>query len=143
VPQACDFLTRRVGGRPLIIATPDDIEVMELNQGNCAILPEDADDLTRIRSRVRQLTGDSAWAENPRSQTRRFITNVRVTAAGGATTTATANFLVHRCRMERISTLRANIDTSSSVITAASKLNAKRCSRRTRFARKGRLGIIV
>src|SRR5215470_9133619 len=37
-----------------------------------------ADDLTRIRSRVRQLTGDSAWAENPRSQTRRFITNVRV-----------------------------------------------------------------
>jgi p-cumate 2,3-dioxygenase beta subunit len=63
-----------------------------------------ADDLTRIRSRVRQLTGGTAWAENPRSQTRRFITNVRVTAADGATVTATANFLVHRCRMERIST---------------------------------------
>src|SRR5712671_1817716 len=47
-----------------------------------------ADDLARIRSRVRQLTGGTAWAENPRSQTRRFITNVRV----------------HRCRMERIST---------------------------------------
>lgn len=63
-----------------------------------------ADDLTRIHSRVRQLTGDSAWAENPRSQTRRFITNVRVTAADGKTVTATANFLVHRCRMDRIST---------------------------------------
>ena len=63
-----------------------------------------ADDLARIRSRVRQLTGDSAWAENPRSQTRRFITNVRVTADDGATVTATANFLVHRCRMERTTT---------------------------------------
>ncbi len=63
-----------------------------------------ADDLTRIRSRVRQLTGGTAWAENPRSQTRRFITNVRITAADGATVAVTANFLVHRCRMERIST---------------------------------------
>jgi p-cumate 2,3-dioxygenase subunit beta len=63
-----------------------------------------ADDLTRIRSRVRQLTGDSAWAENPRSQTRRLITNVRVTAGDGETLAVTANFLVHRCRMERIST---------------------------------------
>ena len=63
-----------------------------------------ADDLARIRSRVRQLTGNSAWAENPRSQTRRFITNVRVVALDGELITATANFLVHRCRMERVST---------------------------------------
>jgi p-cumate 2,3-dioxygenase subunit beta len=63
-----------------------------------------ADDLPRIRSRVRQLTGETAWAENPRSQTRRLITNVRITSADGATVSATANFLVHRCRMERIST---------------------------------------
>jgi p-cumate 2,3-dioxygenase subunit beta len=63
-----------------------------------------ADDLPRIRSRVRQLTGDSAWAENPRSQTRRFITNVRASSDDGVTVAATANFLVHRCRMERIST---------------------------------------
>jgi p-cumate 2,3-dioxygenase subunit beta len=63
-----------------------------------------ADDLPRIRSRVRQLTGETAWAENPRSQTRRLITNVRITAADGAAVCATANFLVHRCRMERIST---------------------------------------
>src|SRR5262245_27375082 len=63
-----------------------------------------ADDLARIRSRVRQLNGGTAWAENPRSQTRRFITNVRVTADDGATVTATASFLIHRCRMQRIST---------------------------------------
>src|SRR5258708_24400926 len=63
-----------------------------------------ADDLARIRSRVRQLTGGTAWAENPRSQTRRFITNVRGTSADGATVRVTANFLVHRCRLERIST---------------------------------------
>jgi p-cumate 2,3-dioxygenase subunit beta len=63
-----------------------------------------ADDLARIRSRVRQLLGDTAWAENPRSQTRRLITNVRVTAVEGNTIHATANFLVHRSRMERVST---------------------------------------
>ena len=63
-----------------------------------------ADDLPRIRSRVRQLLGGTAWAETPRSQTRRLITNVRIAAANGATVHATANFLVHRSRMERIST---------------------------------------
>jgi p-cumate 2,3-dioxygenase subunit beta len=63
-----------------------------------------ADDLPRIQSRVRQLLGDSAWAENPRSQTRRLITNVRITSADSTTVRATANFLVQRCRMERIST---------------------------------------
>ena len=63
-----------------------------------------ADDLSRIRSRVRQLLGDTAWAENPRSQTRRLITNIRVTAVDGDTIHATANFLVHRSRMDRIST---------------------------------------
>jgi len=63
-----------------------------------------ADDLARIHSRVRQLLGDTAWAENPRSQTRRLITNVRITSVDGAAIRATANFLVHRCRMERITT---------------------------------------
>jgi p-cumate 2,3-dioxygenase beta subunit len=62
------------------------------------------DDLSRIRSRVRQLLGDTAWAESPRSMTRRLITNVRVTAVDGAAIRATANFLIQRCRMERIDT---------------------------------------
>jgi p-cumate 2,3-dioxygenase beta subunit len=59
------------------------------------------DDLPRIQSRARQLLGDTAWAENPRSTTRRLITNVRVTAVDGDTLRATANFLVQRSRMER------------------------------------------
>lgn len=63
-----------------------------------------ADDIVRIRSRVRQLMGDTAWAENPPSRTRRLITNVRITGVDGDALRATANFLVHRCRMERITT---------------------------------------
>jgi 3-phenylpropionate/cinnamic acid dioxygenase small subunit len=35
-----------------------------------------ADDALRIRSRVKQLLGKSAWAENSHSRTRRMITNV-------------------------------------------------------------------
>jgi p-cumate 2,3-dioxygenase beta subunit len=63
-----------------------------------------ADDLPRIRSRARQLMGDTAWAESPRSQTRRLITNVRITSTDDITIRATANFLVYRCRMERTNT---------------------------------------
>jgi p-cumate 2,3-dioxygenase subunit beta len=59
------------------------------------------DDLPRIQSRARQLLGETAWAENPRSLTRRLITNVRVTAVEGDTIRATANFLIQRSRMER------------------------------------------
>lgn len=62
------------------------------------------DDLPRIKSRARQLLGDTAWAENPRSMTRRLITNVRVVSAEGDTVRATANFLIQRSRMERIVT---------------------------------------
>ncbi len=37
-----------------------------------------ADDAVRIRSRVKQLLGRFAWAENPHSRTRRLISNVRI-----------------------------------------------------------------
>jgi p-cumate 2,3-dioxygenase beta subunit len=62
------------------------------------------DDLPRIQSRARQLLGDTAWAENPRSMTRRLITNVRVVSVEGDTIRATANFFIQRSRMERIVT---------------------------------------
>jgi p-cumate 2,3-dioxygenase beta subunit len=62
------------------------------------------DDLPRIKSRARQLLGETAWAENPRSMTRRLITNVRIVAVEGDTIRATANFLIQRSRMERIVT---------------------------------------
>ncbi|HLI23041.1 MAG TPA: aromatic-ring-hydroxylating dioxygenase subunit beta [Stellaceae bacterium] len=62
------------------------------------------DDLPRIQSRARQLLGDTAWAENPRSTTRRLITNVRILSVEGNTIRASANFLIQRSRMERIVT---------------------------------------
>jgi p-cumate 2,3-dioxygenase beta subunit len=61
-----------------------------------------ADDKTRIRSRVAQLLGKSAWAENPPSRTRRMISNVRVLQADGEAIHVTANFVVYRLRFEQM-----------------------------------------
>jgi p-cumate 2,3-dioxygenase subunit beta len=63
-----------------------------------------ADDALRIRSRVKQLLGKSAWAENPHSRTRRMIANVRVLGADGENIVVTANFAVHRMRYESVDT---------------------------------------
>jgi len=63
-----------------------------------------ADDALRIRSRVKQLLGKSAWAENPHSRTRRLITNVRIPGADGDGILVTANFAVHRMRYEIVDT---------------------------------------
>jgi p-cumate 2,3-dioxygenase subunit beta len=63
-----------------------------------------ADDAVRIRSRVKQLLGKSAWAESPHSRTRRMISNVRVLGADGNRILATANFAVHRMRYESVDT---------------------------------------
>jgi p-cumate 2,3-dioxygenase subunit beta len=58
-----------------------------------------ADNIERIRSRVNQLLGKSAWAENPPSRTRRMISNVRILASDGETLQVTANFVVYRMRV--------------------------------------------
>lgn len=63
-----------------------------------------ADDAVRIKSRVKQLLGKSAWSENPRSRTRRMISNVRVVGAEGEHILVTANFAVHRMRCESVDT---------------------------------------
>lgn len=59
-----------------------------------------ADDYPMLKSRVAQLLGRSAWAENPRSRTRRLVTNVRVLEANGDEALVTANFAVWRFQME-------------------------------------------
>jgi p-cumate 2,3-dioxygenase beta subunit len=61
-----------------------------------------ADDALRIRSRVKQLLGKSAWAENPPSRTRRIISNVRVLGVDGDNILVTANFAVYRMRYESV-----------------------------------------
>jgi p-cumate 2,3-dioxygenase beta subunit len=55
-----------------------------------------ADDRKRLESRVGQLLSKTAWAENPRSRTRRLVSNVRIVGADGQATSITANFAVWR-----------------------------------------------
>jgi len=59
-----------------------------------------ADDRRNLVSRVRQLLGRTTWAENPRSRTRRLMTNFRILEAGADSVTATANFAVWRFQHE-------------------------------------------
>ena len=63
-----------------------------------------ADNALRLRSRVEQLLGKHAWAENPPSRTRRLISNVRISGAEGDTVHITANFVVYRMRYELVDT---------------------------------------
>ncbi len=55
-----------------------------------------ADDPVRLHSRVHQLLARSAWAENPKSRTRRLVTNVRAVERDGGPVHVRANFVVHR-----------------------------------------------
>jgi p-cumate 2,3-dioxygenase beta subunit len=63
-----------------------------------------ADDALRLKSRVNQLLGKSAWAENPHSRTRRLISNVRVIGSDGEDIRVAANFVVYRMRYELMDT---------------------------------------
>jgi p-cumate 2,3-dioxygenase subunit beta len=69
-----------------------------------------ADDAVRIRSRVKQLLGKFAWAENPHSRTRRMIANVRVLGAEHGEILVTANFTVYRMRYESVDTYVGHYD---------------------------------
>ncbi len=59
-----------------------------------------ADDMDRIRGRVKRLKSHDAHAEFPPSRTRRLITNVRILAQDDRELTVTANFSVHRFRRD-------------------------------------------
>lgn len=57
-----------------------------------------ADDINRIRARVARLQDRSAHAEQPRSRTRRLISNIRITGQEGGEIEVEANFAVHHFR---------------------------------------------
>ena len=57
-----------------------------------------ADDIHRIRGRVKRLSSPEAHAEYPKSRTRRLIGNVRITGIDGDILSVAANFVVHRFR---------------------------------------------
>ncbi|MDE0350306.1 MAG: aromatic-ring-hydroxylating dioxygenase subunit beta [Gammaproteobacteria bacterium] len=56
------------------------------------------DDMTRLRARAARLTGPGAHRENPRSRTRRFVSNVRVEETVDGELSVSANVLVYRFR---------------------------------------------
>src|SRR6266436_4982920 len=60
-----------------------------------------SDDRRSLASRVRQLLSGTTWAENPRSRTRRLVTNVRLLEVAGDEAHATANFAVWRFQHEQ------------------------------------------
>src|SRR5437667_5082570 len=60
-----------------------------------------ADDRRSLASRVRQLLSGTTWAENPRSRTRRLVTNVRLLEVADGAARATANFAVWRFQHEQ------------------------------------------
>jgi p-cumate 2,3-dioxygenase beta subunit len=60
-----------------------------------------ADDIDRIRSRVKQMLGEALWAEQPRSRTRRLVTNCRILEDRGSEIQMTANFAVWRFQQDQ------------------------------------------
>lgn len=60
-------------------------------------LPIVNDDYNRLRERVNHLVNRQAWAERPRSRTRRLITNVRVSKSDDLLQVR-ANFVVYQFR---------------------------------------------
>ena len=63
------------------------------------------DDMTRLRGRVERLKSRHAHREFPWSRTRRFITNIRITAITGAEILTNASFLVYRIRSGQVDPL--------------------------------------
>ena len=59
-----------------------------------------ADDIARIRGRVKRLASPEAHAEHPKSRTRRLISNVRITGRDGDHVEVAANFVVYRFRRD-------------------------------------------
>jgi len=57
-----------------------------------------ADDIVRIRERVKRLMSPECHAEYPHSRTRRLISNVRITGEDGDVVSVAANFVCNRFR---------------------------------------------
>ena len=57
-----------------------------------------ADDIVRIRERVKRLMSPECHAEYPHSRTRRLISNVRIVGTDGDLVTVAANFICNRFR---------------------------------------------
>jgi p-cumate 2,3-dioxygenase beta subunit len=59
-----------------------------------------ADDMARLRERVKRLKDPNCHAEYPHSRTRRMIGNVRITSVDGDIVSVAANFVIYRFRRD-------------------------------------------
>jgi 3-phenylpropionate/cinnamic acid dioxygenase small subunit len=57
------------------------------------------DDKASMEQRVRKLYTGFAWAEDPPSRTRHFVSNVRIDAVDGEVVDVRCNFIVYRSRL--------------------------------------------
>lgn len=86
-----------------------------------------ADDIRRIRGRVKRLRSPEAHAEYPRSRTRRIVGNVRILSATGDTLEVGANFIVHRFRRgERIGAYVGRYEYRLIVADAGLRISARK-----------------
>jgi 3-phenylpropionate/cinnamic acid dioxygenase small subunit len=60
------------------------------------------EDLASLTIRVNRLDTDYAWAEDPPSRSRRFVSNVRVSKNGGRELHVTSNLLIYRGRLDAV-----------------------------------------
>jgi len=63
------------------------------------------EDYGSLAARVRRFDTEYAWAEDPPSRTRRFVTNVRATTAGPDEMSVRSNLLLFRARAETANAL--------------------------------------
>lgn len=59
------------------------------------------DDYEGLKTRIRRLATGFAWAEDPPSRTRHFVSNIRLRALENDEFEVTSNTLVYRSRLER------------------------------------------
>ena len=69
-----------------------------------------ADTMEVLRGRVKRLKNVQAYAESPKSRTRRIVSNVRILGAGGGTVELTANFHISRVRRGTVDTFIGRYD---------------------------------
>lgn len=75
-----------------LVPTPD----IEPGASEAESLYYIADDWARMEARVHRLSKPNAHAEHPRSQTRHFISNLRIVANGAGEVNTSASFIVYR-----------------------------------------------
>lgn len=87
-----------------------------------------ADDMVRLRSRTTQLLEGQVLVENPRSRTRRLVSNVRILGRTDTTLEITANFAVYRAKHEQVHVFMGRYDHELVVTDGGLKIRRRTCT---------------